>query len=134
MAAFNEPTDITGDSKEEYAAGEPEIVKPVDLVHLAKYTMGDTRLESEILALFSKQARIYLGQIEKAETAGEWHNAAHTLKGSAKSIGAWSVADLAAKAEKIDGPGLPDERTEILAEIKAELGEVVDYINRLLES
>jgi len=125
--------DILSNNANQFNDGRPENVRPVDLVHLAKYTMGDSALEAEILTLFSNQSRVYLGQIEKAQTAKEWHAAAHTLKGSARAIGAWPIAELAAEAEKIDSVNAADERAEIVARLKAELNEMVEYVDNLLE-
>lgn len=132
MTAFNQEMDILSNNANQFSEGGPENVKPVDLVHLAKYTMGDSALEAEILTLFSKQSLVYLGQIEKAQTAREWHAAAHTLKGSARAIGAWPIADLAAEAEKIDPLNASHERADIVARLKAELKELVEYIDKLL--
>ena len=35
----------------------PSKVRPIDLVHLAKQTMGDKTLEIEVLQMFARQAR-----------------------------------------------------------------------------
>jgi HPt (histidine-containing phosphotransfer) domain-containing protein len=71
----------------------------VDLIHLRRFTLGDQRLEMEILALFIAQAPITLAALKDAGTDRDWKIAAHTLKGSARAVGAWHVARLAERAE-----------------------------------
>ena len=70
-------------------SGDSDQDRPVDLVHLAKYTMGNRELELEVLTLFTKQSLIYLERLSNAADQQTWKEAAHTLKGSARGIGAW---------------------------------------------
>ena len=59
-------------------------------------------LELEILGLFVEQLPITIGALERATTDKEWGMAAHTLKGSARAVGAWPLAALAEDAERLD--------------------------------
>lgn len=77
--------------------------RPVDLVHLARHTLGNHDLEREVLELFVRQSAHYLTRIRSAETVTERRAAAHTIKGSARGIGAWHVADAAEAAETVNG-------------------------------
>src|ERR1700744_2239715 len=63
----------------------------IDGDHLERMTLGDRRLEREVLELFVRQTGIMLNRIPGAEPALA-AAAAHTLKGSARGIGAWRVA------------------------------------------
>jgi HPt (histidine-containing phosphotransfer) domain-containing protein len=66
---------------------------PIDLAHLQRMTLGDAALEHEVLAMFAAQAAGLM-----AELAGLPSNVAelaHKLKGSARAIGAFRVADAA---------------------------------------
>ena len=63
----------------------------IDGDHLERMTLGDRRLEREVLELFVRQTGIMLNRIAGAEPALA-AAAAHTLKGSARGIGAWRVA------------------------------------------
>lgn len=78
-------------------APEPD-ERPIDLVHLARMTLGERSLEREVLALFDKQATILLTRMRSAAPAGV-ATLAHTLKGSARGIGAWRVARAAEALE-----------------------------------
>jgi len=109
-----------------------QTMRPIDLVHLAKYTLGDSALEAEILGMFAHQSQVYFGQLEKASTVKEWHAAAHTLKGSAKTVGACHIADLAESAEKISDVDSTDAKAVILQKMRSELDKVVEYIQSLL--
>ena len=74
--------------------------KPVDLVHLSTMTMGDRDLEMEVLGVFLDQSRHYLASYRGARDAAARKRAAHSLKGAARSIGAWELSELAARAEQ----------------------------------
>jgi HPt (histidine-containing phosphotransfer) domain-containing protein len=72
----------------------------IDREHLRRYTLGDPALEREILGLFIAQLPLTLEALKFAATDRDWHMAAHTLKGSARAVGASELARLALDAEK----------------------------------
>jgi HPt (histidine-containing phosphotransfer) domain-containing protein len=74
----------------------------IDETHLQRMTLGDRRLEREVLELFVRQTTIMLGRIVGAQPAMA-AAAAHTLKGSARGIGAWRVARAAELVENAAG-------------------------------
>lgn len=82
-------------------AREDAGTKPIDFTYLRRFTAGNRELEREVLSLFVDAAPNYLGALGDAVTAKEWHDAAHTLKGSARAVGAWRVARAAENAEKL---------------------------------
>ncbi len=82
----------------------PDVAGAIDLQHLRRYTLGDARLELEILGLFIGQAPATVDALKQAQTNKEWVTAAHTLKGSARAVGAWRLAKLAEQAERLGGP------------------------------
>ncbi|MDO8400248.1 MAG: Hpt domain-containing protein [Bradyrhizobium sp.] len=99
---------------------------PIDLEHLRRMTLGDAGLEREVLAMFAAQTVGLIGAL--AALPPESGALAHTLKGSARAIGAFAVADAAARLEaafqKGDDPapslaGLRDAVTEARAAIDA---------------
>lgn len=79
--------------------------RPVDLVHLALQTQGNKDLETEVLGLFLRQSSAQLDRIAIAPCAKSRFEAAHRLKGSARAIGASSVADCAEAIEIAAGTG-----------------------------
>jgi HPt (histidine-containing phosphotransfer) domain-containing protein len=70
----------------------------IDDSHLERMTLGDRRLEREVLELFVRQTTIMLGRIVGPDR-GLAAASAHTLKGSARGIGAWRVARAAELVE-----------------------------------
>ena len=76
----------------------PSRERPIDLVHLARQTMGNKDLEQEVLRLFVRQARSCASSMETSDIA-ERARIAHMLKGSARGVGAFVVADRAERLE-----------------------------------
>lgn len=107
--------------------------RPVDLVHLARYTLGDRSLEREVLKLFLTQSRIYLSRLESAADDKTWRDTAHAIKGSARGIGAWHVASAAEAVELLKGQALKSDRKKhAIAELGNHIQEVNGYIEALL--
>ncbi|MCT2577828.1 MAG: histidine kinase [Mesorhizobium sp.] len=95
--------------------------RPVDMAHLARQTMDDRALEQEVLALFVQQALSVRDKIVDAD-AKERVLLAHGLKGSARGIGAFAVAECAAAIEKQPEDG------RILRKLGVLIDEVRDFI------
>jgi HPt (histidine-containing phosphotransfer) domain-containing protein len=70
---------------------------PIDFAHLARMTLGDPALECEVLTMFVGQSARMLDQL--ASLPPEAGSLAHKLKGSARAIGAFAVADAAERVE-----------------------------------
>ena len=76
--------------------------RPLDLEHLSRQTMGDRRLEDEILAMFAHQ----IADIRKNMSASDEAKRrmlAHTLKGTARNVGAFALGDCAEQLEADPG-------------------------------
>lgn len=89
--------------------------RPIDLVHLARQTLGDRVLEQEILSLYLKQARTLIDRIAACTSPRERADMAHTLKGSSRAVGAWQVAQAAEEVEIAP----PDQASECARTIAA---------------
>jgi HPt (histidine-containing phosphotransfer) domain-containing protein len=87
--------------------------RAIDLVHLARMTLGERSLEREVLQLFDRQSSILISRMRGVPRAGVL-TLAHTLKGSARGIGAWRVARAA-------------EALEVAAE--ADMGAALDALD-----
>lgn len=77
----------------------------LDLDHLTRMTLGERELEREVLTLFAQQSADLLERLEKLPREGA--SLAHTLKGSARGIGAFAVAEAADQLEQRLRQGLP---------------------------
>lgn len=81
------------------------ISQPIDLAHLARYTGGDTKVSAEVLTLFANQSVELLNRLDAALHQSDtraWRDVNHSLKGGARGIGAFQLADKAAEAERAD--------------------------------
>ena len=96
-----------------------DITGAVDFGHLQVYAGGDLALMEEVLGLFREQAAIWVRLLDPAAEAEAWRDGAHTLKGSARGIGAFALAD-ACEAAELSGPDL-GERTVRLDRVRDEL-------------
>lgn len=97
--------------------------KPIDLVHLSRLTMGDKDLELDVLKMFMAHIPNYLEMIKSAKTDDEIYVAAHTLKGAASNVGAFSLAQMARDAEQ--------SRHFDIQGILEELGKITEYVSML---
>lgn len=113
-------------------AHNPEFNRPVDLVHLARYTLGNRSLEREVLRLFHASCEIYLQRLKDAGEDKAWAEAAHTIKGSARGIGAWHIANSAESAESLKGTARESGCSDALKELEELMVEAKGYIDTLL--
>ena len=70
----------------------------IDLKHLFRMTLGDHSLEREVLALFDRQIDMLIARMAEVEPSCVGA-LAHTLKGSARGVGAWPMARAAEAVE-----------------------------------
>jgi HPt (histidine-containing phosphotransfer) domain-containing protein len=102
---------------------------PIDLGHLRRMTLGDAGLEREVLAMFSAQAVRLIATL--ASLPADAGALAHTLKGSARAIGAFGVAEAAESVEAaIRNGGDPVEALAELKDAVAQARLAVDAILR----
>jgi HPt (histidine-containing phosphotransfer) domain-containing protein len=100
--------------------------RPVDLQHLSRQTLGDRSLEQEVLQLFMQQAVSVRDQIGRCAMA-ERLQLAHALKGSARGVGAFAIADCVADIEKQpDDKGLQKRLANLIDEVR----DFIAAINR----
>ena len=105
---------------------------PIDRDHLHRMTLGERELEREVLGLFDRQADMMLKRILNSDAAVA-AAAAHTLKGSARGIGAWRVASAAEAVELAAASKAPDF-TSAVAKLGAAVDESKTAIAELLRS
>lgn len=70
---------------------------PIDIGHLQRMTLGDAGLERQVLAMFTAQTVSLAGAL--AGLPADAGALVHQLKGSARAIGAFRLADAAARLE-----------------------------------
>jgi len=102
----------------------------IDLGHLSRYTGGDSALNAEILRLFETQASELVHQLKTildARDAKSWKEVTHTIKGAARGVGAFAMADAAAQCELL---GLDDPALTLMAiaKLKDETFQVQAFV------
>jgi HPt (histidine-containing phosphotransfer) domain-containing protein len=102
---------------------------PIDIAHLRRMTLGDAALEREVLTMFSAQA----ARLAKALAAmpTDAPALAHTLKGSARAVGAFVVADAAAHLETLIRSG--SDPAEALGELDDAVAKACAAIEAMLD-
>jgi HPt (histidine-containing phosphotransfer) domain-containing protein len=102
---------------------------PIDFEHLGRTTFGDVGLEREVLGMFAAQAARLVAALERLPADAP--ALVHTLKGSARAIGAGRVADGAGSLEAAlrdnadPAPALAELRDAV-----AEVGAAIEAILR----
>jgi HPt (histidine-containing phosphotransfer) domain-containing protein len=112
-----DPTPLSGD-------------RPIDDIHLFRMTLGDHHLEHEVLRLFDRQIELLLARMENAE-ADAVATLAHTLKGSARGVGAWDVARSAEAVEAAvaQGAGVPEACARLAVATAAVREAIAEILN-----
>jgi HPt (histidine-containing phosphotransfer) domain-containing protein len=100
----------------------------VDLDHLKRMTLGDVALEREVLQMFLKQTSSLL--VELADAPTQTGALSHKLKGSARAIGAFRLADQAAALEHAARQG--QDRAAALAALQEAAAEAQAAVEALL--
>jgi HPt (histidine-containing phosphotransfer) domain-containing protein len=102
----------------------------IDTGHLVRMTLGERDLEREVLGLFARQSADLLARLERLPREGA--ALAHTLKGSARGIGAFAVAQAADDLEQRLRQGLPV--TSEVAALQQSLDAALTAIAERLQS
>ncbi|HEY8002788.1 MAG TPA: Hpt domain-containing protein [Phenylobacterium sp.] len=93
----------------------------VDFGYLEGFTAGDRQVISEVLTLFREQAERWTAALD--ETDPGWRDLVHTIKGSARGIGANALGEVCARAEAEGPSGIAAVR----AALAAALAEIAAY-------
>lgn len=102
----------------------------IDLAHLSRMTLGDRRLQQEILDLFDEQIELLITRM-KGRGDADLAMLAHTLKGAARSIGATDLAQAAAAVETAAKAGALDDA---LAAVDVAGAQVRSAISRMRQN
>jgi HPt (histidine-containing phosphotransfer) domain-containing protein len=101
----------------------------VDFDYLETYAAGDRQVIAEVLGLFLGQARGWSAELA-APDAARWRDLAHTIKGSARGIGAGPLAEAADRGER----GAPDLAADLRAALHATVADIERYLARAAET
>jgi len=87
----------------------------VDFAYLEGFAAGDRQVVSEVLALFLKQAEAWDPALRAADPG--WRDVVHTIKGSARGVGANALGDVCVHCEAQGPDGLPAVRESLAATV-----------------
>jgi len=104
-----------------------------DMQHVRSFTLGDDELEAEVLSIFTSEMPGYLDVLRQVDLAG-WADAAHKVKGAARGIGAWNLADLAADCEEMPTDDIyePAQRLALVEKLALRFQQAKQEIERHL--
>jgi len=98
-----------------------DLTGAVDFAYLENYAGGDLGVVEEVLGLFREQAQMWTRLLEPGSPEQVWRDAVHTLKGSARGIGANALGEACEAAER----ALPDAEIRGLERVRDDLDRVL---------
>jgi len=104
----------------------------IDFDHLNRYVGGDPELTREVFGLFRNQVEMWGRGLTADADDDMWANVTHSLKGSARAVGALKLAEACTQAEELVGddrrPGAREVAVETLEHrISQVLSEIVRW-------
>lgn len=126
---------MMGDSNErllgfDRPAATPRV--PIDHEHLSDFAMGDRTLERRFLRLFLEHAQIDMKRMP-GTTFDEFRRAAHSLRSSASSVGAWHVVQHTDRILEIDERPAYAFRDVLLDELSRSVEQTLIYIRQFVD-
>jgi HPt (histidine-containing phosphotransfer) domain-containing protein len=94
----------------------------VDFPYLTEYAAGDETLVREVLAVFCAEAAEWSDKL--CAGADGWRTVVHTLKGTARTIGAYRLGELCETAETQGTAALP----QLCEELETVVAEISRYL------
>ncbi len=102
----------------------------IDLGQLETMTGGDAALAAEALGIFRQSAELWSRLLAPHAEPDHWADAAHGIKGAARSVGLMQLGDACDIAEVLGrtGTATPVEAGVALSAVKDRLGEALEAI------
>ncbi len=98
----------------------------IDFEHLKQYVGDDTALIKEVFGLFKHQVDMWSKGLDPTADDEIWSGVMHSLKGTARAVGAKKLADLCENGEAMVGES-------VALELRSELAHNVQFsIDRAL--
>lgn len=118
--------------EQDRALGVDRTNRPIDLVHLARQTLGDRALECEVLRMFDSQLSVYFARVRETRDPEALAMGLHTLRGASLGIGATVLVQAVREAEtELAKTG--QVQSETRDDMAIAVAETSTYIARLLE-
>ena len=111
-----------------------ESIEPVlDAAHLSAMTGGDATLGIEIIDIFRQQTEMWVRMLDPGLPKNQWADAAHSIKGTALSVGAMRLAAACGRAEALgrsEEDVSPAQAGTAISAVKDEIGPAVEAAAR----
>lgn len=105
---------------------------PIDIEQLSHISGDDSEFESEILLEFCELTSGLIGDLQRAASEGDFqttYSLAHTIKGSARTIGAVHLAELAELIEAGARSGEASHFQQDIAQLIAAFRDVEAFVH-----
>ncbi len=102
----------------------------LDLSQLESMTMGDAVLAAEALGIFRESADMWGRGLDPHAEPQTWADAAHGIKGAARSVGLLALGDACEVLERLgrEGVATPAQAGVAISAVKDRLGEAIETI------
>jgi HPt (histidine-containing phosphotransfer) domain-containing protein len=102
----------------------------LDLNQLATMTGGDADLAVEALGIFRQSTELWGRVLDPHADHEQWADAAHAIKGAARSVGLMALGDACDEAERLGRSGVATSTQAgvAISAIKDRLGEAIEAI------
>ncbi len=108
-----------------------ELTPQIDFDHLNRYVGGDIGLTAEVFGLFKNQVDLWSSSLVPDLEDDSWEMMTHSLKGTARAIGATRLAQICEEAEVLIGEGKrPGAREVFVGKIEGAIGQIMIEIQR----
>ncbi len=105
-----------------------DLTGAVNFAYLETYAGHDAALIEEVLGLFHEQAALWARLLDPRQAMDGWRDAAHTLKGAARGIGAEGLAQACEAAELAGRAGESGpQRMDALDALDRVLSDIAAY-------
>ena len=108
-----------------------DLTGAVDFSYLEAYAGGDLVVVEEVLALFREQARMWLRLLDPNAPGQGWRDAVHTLKGSARGIGASALGASCEAAEQASPHAEIPSLERVRDDLELVLADIAAYTHEL---
>ena len=103
----------------------------IDFEHLKQYVGDDTALTQEVFGLFKHQVDMWVKGLDPQADDQIWSGVMHSLKGTARAVGAKNLADLCEKGEAMVGENNNlTTRSEIAHDVQFSIDRALIEIGR----
>lgn len=102
----------------------------IDLAQLETMTSGDAGLAVEALGIFRQSTDLWGRMLDPHAEVAHWADAAHAIKGAARSVGLMALGDACEEAERLgrSGEATPAQAGVAISSVKDRLGEAMEAI------